>query len=215
VSVQEAFHRPFVDELGIISPTEAKNKLEGKDRLGSLDLKIAPIALGLVTGLGLEPGEGQAVLLRFDRADEASHRIIAPAISMILQLFPYPSRLIIVFLQEVADHLLIGCQDRNVPFDFPIPGKIRLDQVLLNRGPMQAQLLGDRPDAFPVPLHRLNVHVYLLGNHPVSPPLFEKTIPPFQIPGGTLFMPITCLELRFCPRPNAGWPTHPDVDDFG
>jgi hypothetical protein len=60
---------------------------------------------------------------------------------------------------------------------------------------VQAELPGDRPDALAAPLHGSDVHIYLLGDHRVSPPLSEETIPP-QSPGGTLFTPITGTVLH-------------------
>jgi hypothetical protein len=55
---------------------------------------------------------------------------------------------------------------------------------------MTTRLLGDRPDALAVPVHGHDFHKYLLGDHWVSPPFVEETIPWVQSPGGTLFVPI-------------------------
>ena len=203
MSVLEAFHRPSPDELGIIGPAEPQDEFEAEDHLGSLDLKIAPIALGLLPGFGFKPGVSQPVFPCFFSPDEAFNHVIASRISPVFQPVPYPGRLIIVFLKIIFDRLNEGRQNRVQALDLPVAGEVLTFQMFPDCFPMQPQLLGDRPDAFPVPVHRLDVHEYLLGDHRVSPPLLEETIPPFQSPGGTLFIPMTGTFLHAHRQPAA------------
>jgi hypothetical protein len=62
VAVQERFQSAAVHELDIIGPAEAQDEHKDEDTAGPasgfLDLEVAPVELGLLPGLGLEPDEG-------------------------------------------------------------------------------------------------------------------------------------------------------------
>ena len=199
VAVQERLQRAAVHELDIVGPAEAQDQHEDEDRgsspAGLLDLEVPPVELGLLPWLGLEPDVGQSALLGLDRPDEALHRVIAAAIAPVLELIEDPGGLVVVHFQKVPDGLFVGRQDGVLPLVLPILGEVGAFQMLLDRRAVKAELPGDRPDALAAPLHGSDVHVYLLGDHRVSPPLPEETIPP-QSPGGTLFNPIIGTVLH-------------------
>jgi len=205
VAVQERFQSAAVHELDIIGPAEAQDEHKDEDPAGPasgfLDLEVAPVELGLLPGLGLEPDVGHPALLGLDCPDEALHGVIAAGIAPVLELIEDPGGLVVVHFQEVPDGLFVGGQDGVLPLILPILGEVGAFQMLLDRLAVQAELLGNRPDALPAPLHGSDVHIYLLGDHQVSPPLPEETIPP-QSPGGTLFNPITGTVLHAHRQPS-------------
>ena len=194
VAVQEAFQRRALDELDIGGPAVAQDQHEDVDRRlsarGFFDLEVAPVELGLAARLRLEAGVGQARLALFDRPDVAFHGVVAALITPVLEPIQDPGRLVVIFLQIVLDRLNMRRQDRFPGRGLAIMRKIVAEEMLFDGIAMPAGLLGDRPDALPAPVHGHDFHEYLLGDHRVSPPLAEKTIPLSQSPGGTLFVPI-------------------------
>ena len=194
VAVHEAFERRAFDELDIGGPAEAQDDHEdvdgGRSARGFFDLEVAPVELGLMARFRFEAGVGQARLALFDRPDVALHGVVTALIAPVLESIQDPGRLIVIFFQIVLDRLNMGRQDRFPRRGLAIMRKIVSGKVLLDRAAMPTHYFGDRPDAFPAPVHGQDFHEYLLGDHWVSPPLDEKTIPLSQSPGGTLFVPV-------------------------
>ena len=144
----------------------------------------------MVARLRLESGVGEARLALLDRPDVALHRVVAACITPVLESIHDPGRLVVILLQIVLDRLNMGREDRFPRLTLAVMRKLVAQEMLLDRLAMTTRLLGDRPDALAVPVHGLDFYKYLLGDHWVSPPFVEETIPWVQSPGGTLFVPI-------------------------
>jgi len=194
VAVHEALQSASLEELDIGGPAEAQDDHEdvdgGRPARGFFDLEVAPVELSLVARFRFEPGVGQARLALFDGPDVTFHGVVATLITPVLEAIQDPHRLVVIFLQIVLDRLKMRREDRFPRCSFVVMRKIVAEEMLFDGVAMLARLLGDRPDALAVPVHGHNFHEYLLGDHWVSPPLAEKTIPRVQSPGGTLFNPI-------------------------
>ena len=194
VAGHKALESRAFDELGIDGPAEAQDDHEdidgGRPARRFFDLEVAPVELGLVTRLRLESGVGEARLALLDCPDVALHRVVAACITPVLESIHDPGRLVVILLQIVLDRLNMGREDRFPRLTLAVTRKLVAQEMLLDRLAMTTRLLGDRPDALAVPVHGHDFHKYLLGDHWVSPPFVEETIPWVQSPGGTLFVPI-------------------------
>ena len=192
VPVKEALECRPLYELGIGGAAVTQDEHEDEDRRrparGPFDLEVGPVELGLMARLGLESRVGQPRLAILDRPDIPLHGLVAARIAPALEPIPDPGGLVVVLAEKVLDRLMIRGEDGLPHRGLAIAGEIVALEMLLHGLPVQSQLFSDGSEAFPAPAHSLDVHEYLLGDHAVSPPFDERTIPPLQSPGGTLFM---------------------------
>jgi len=150
----------------------------------------------LETWLGLEPGVGQAGLSLLDGPDEGLHGVVTAGVSPLPQAIPDPGRRVVIFSKIVLDRLEIWRQDRFPPLGLVVSRELVAGQVSAYGFAVESELFSDRPDALSASMHGLDIHVYLLRDHRVSPPLLEETILLIQSPDGTLFVPITGTFLH-------------------
>ena len=209
VTVHKALQGAALEELDIGGPAVAQHQHEGKDRAeparGLHDLEVGPVELGLAARLRLEPHVGQAALLLFDGVNVVLHSVVAAGIALVLQACMDPARPIVILLQVIPDGLVVRRQNRFPAPGLAVPGELVAGQMLLDGVAVKTQPAGNRPDSHSLAVQGLDVPVTLLGDHGVSPPLWEETIPRSHPQGGTLFIPVSGTLLHAH--------RHPDVNN--
>jgi len=194
MAIHEALQGAALEKLGIEGPAEAQHQDEGKDRgrssRGLHELEVGPVELGLPARLRLEAHVGQPRLLLLDRADIVPDDPVGARVAGAPDPLEDPRGPVVVLLQPVPDHRGVGLQDRFPAPGLTVLGEVGTHEMLLDGVAVKAKLPGNRPDAHAVAIQGLDVHVTLLGDDGVSPPLCEETIPRVYPQGGTLFTDI-------------------------